>query len=223
VVAAAINEELATWLSGALWQRVSYLDSVSDGGIFFVLAAVALTLWIAEFSFTPPTDLKQRKTKPVSSLQTKSILVTAFLAAWWSAYPHIRSPVLPHPLPESFHHPKFPLIIHSSVQSTTGLIVVGEALPPPSYDGKDDTQMHSVRYLRASHSILGGLWMGSKIGAIHDIPPIVDSFGTPLGDSIYATFVLQEAVRLINSTTKGKSESWENALIMYVDQIFSWK
>lgn len=37
-----------------------------------------------------------------------------------------------------------------------------------------------------------------------------------IGDSIYATFVLQEAARLINSTATGKAESWKDALIMYV-------
>jgi len=124
------------------------------------------------------------------------------------------SPVLPHPLQQPYTHPIFPLRIHSSVQSITGLIVVGEALPPPSYAGEDDNEMHSLRYLRASHSILGGVWMGAKVAAIDNTPPITDSYGTPLGDSIYSAFVLQEAVRLVNSTPKGEKGTWENALVM---------
>jgi hypothetical protein len=125
------------------------------------------------------------------------------------------SPVLPHPLRQPYTHPMFPLRIHSSVQSKTGLIIVGEALPPPSYAGEDDNEMHSLRYLRASHSILGGVWMGAKVAAIDNTPFLTDSYGTSLGDSIYSAFVLQEAVRLVNSTTKGKNGVWENALVMY--------
>jgi hypothetical protein len=111
-------------------------------------------------------------------------------------------------------HPSFPLVIHSSVQSNTGLIVVGEALPPPSYQGGPDQEMHSLRYLRASHSLLGGVWMGHKVATLDDVPPQVDSYGTALGDSIYGTFVLQEAVRLVNSSSR--AGKWERALVMYV-------
>lgn len=132
------------------------------------------------------------------------------------AYPILKSPVLPHPLKQPYLHPDFPLLVHSSVQSVTGLISVGEALPPPKFNGEPDEEMHSVRWLRADHSILGGVWMGAKIGVIDDTPPLEDAFGTMLGDSIYSTFVLQEAVRMVNSTAKAKKGDLNNALIMYV-------
>jgi len=74
--------------------------------------------------------------------------------------------------------------------------------------------MHSTRYLRASHSLLGGVWTHDNVRVLDDKPPISDSFGNLLGDSIYSAFVLQEAVRLVNSTTAGKEEEWRNALIM---------
>jgi len=149
-------------------------------------------------------------------MKIKSALLVVSAALWWSVEPYLSPPVLSHPLKEAYTHPSAPLQIHSSVQSTTGLIVVGEALPPPGYIYSDehDQEIHSVRYLRASHSILGGVWVGRKVTMLGDMPALVDSFGTRLGDSIYSTFVLQEAVRLINSTERGKTGSLENGLIM---------
>ncbi len=138
-----------------------------------------------------------------------------FLALSSSIYPNLRSPVLPHPLKELYTHPSFPLQIHSSVQSTTGLIVVGESLNPAPNASERDQTMSNVRYLRAAHSILGGVWMGPKIMSIDNVPPIRDSYGTPLGDSIYGAFTLQEAARLVNSTAKGP----ENVLIMQVPSV----
>ena len=123
--------------------------------------------------------------------------------------PAIRAPTLRHPLSEPYSHPKYPLRILSSVQSTTGLVVVGEALPPTT--GEGITAIQSMRYLRASHSLLGGVWIGDQVPITDDV---VDSQGTPLGDSIYAAFVLQEAARLVDSTDMGKDGKWENALIM---------
>ncbi|KAG6880167.1 hypothetical protein C0992_004619 [Termitomyces sp. T32_za158] len=142
--------------------------------------------------------------------QIKGILVVASIALWGSTYRYLASPVLPHPLPETYYRPNTSITIHSSVQSVTGLIVVGEARDPPDYDNSDQG-LHSVRYLRASHSILGGVWMGSKIMTLDHAAPIEDAFGTPLGDSIYSTFVLQEAIRLVNSTGK---EEWDNGLLI---------
>jgi hypothetical protein len=164
-----------------------------------------------------PSRPRRPKSKVLlTALQIKTVLLVAFAALWWSVYPYLLSPVLPHPLKQTYTHPSFPLQVHSSVQSTTGLIVVGEALAPLKHMHSDGhgQDMYSVRYLRASHSILGGVWMGSKLVTIGDVPVVSDSFGTPLGDSIYSAFVLQEAVRLIDSTTKGRTNSLENGLIM---------
>jgi hypothetical protein len=112
---------------------------------------------------------------------------------------YLAAPTLPRPLVEPYVHPTENIRIHSSVQSNTGLIVVGEAL--------------GARYLRASHSLLGGVWLGDRVKGMNDQPPGgFDAQGEPLGDSIYSTFVLQEAARLVNS----RSTTPENALIMYV-------
>lgn len=121
---------------------------------------------------------------------------------------------MPHPLREKYTHPSYPLEILSSVQSKTGLIVVGEALPPTGHLPGADPDMHSLRYLRASHSILGGVWMYGNVATLDGYSPTTDSYGTPLGDSIYSTFVLQETIRMVNSTEKGKTDTWDNALIM---------
>lgn len=137
----------------------------------------------------------------------------AFGAVWWSTHSYFSNPILPHPLHQTFTHPKYPLQILSAEQSITGLITVGQALPPPDYRGENVQEFHSARYLRASHSILGGVWTHENVRVLDNESPISDSFGVLLGDSIYSAFVLQEAARLVNSTTAGK-EGELNALIM---------
>lgn len=185
---------------------------------------MAFNLWILSFK-----DIAQSKTPKSASKKSKSNkkevqvstfndtqkiagLAVAFNALWWTIYPQFGNPILPHPLPQTYVHPTYPLNILSAEQSVTGLITVGQWLPPPDYKGENDQHLHSARYIRADHSILGGVWTHDKVQVLDDEPPLTDSFGTPLGDSIYSTFVLQEAVRLVNSTdTAGK---WNNALIM---------
>lgn len=96
----------------------------------------------------------------------------------------------------------------------TGLISVAEWMSPKVKGGEYDNVLNSARYLRASHSILGGVWTHDKVAVLPGEEPLKDSFGTPLGDSIYSAFTLQEAARLVNSTTKGKENKWESALVM---------
>jgi hypothetical protein len=184
---------------------------------FLGLAGPAYAAWIWSSSMSPASSRPRRPKKKVfTASRIKIIPLLGFAGLWWFTHPYLSSPVLPHPLKHTYTHPSFPLQVHSSVQSKTGLIVVGEALAPPKYMHSDghDQDMYSVRYLRASHSILGGVWMGDKVVTLGDVPVVSDSFGSPLGDSIYSAFVLQEAVRLIDSTTKGRANSLENGLIM---------
>ena len=140
-------------------------------------------------------------------------LLVTFAAVWWGSHSYFANPILPHPLHQTFTHPSYPLQILSAEQSLTGLITVGQWLPPPNFEGENEPQMHSIRYLRASHSILGGVWTHDNVQVLDELP-ISDSFGVQLGDSIYSAFTLQEAVRLVNSTMTGKKEEWRNALIM---------
>jgi len=135
-------------------------------------------------------------------------MVVAFLAFWYNIHSFFDNPVLPHPLQKIYTHPKNPLRILSAEQSVTGLITVAEWLPPAHKEGDD--VMHSARYLRASHSLLGGVWIQEKVETIGNAEPVRDSRNTPLGDSIYATFVLQEAALLVNNA-KGV---WNNGLVM---------
>ncbi|KAJ7811131.1 spermidine synthase [Mycena olivaceomarginata] len=199
------------------WAQVSYLNTVSETQVVLSRSGCFhVNIWIVTFQVHHSAVPRKTKKKgssppsPTSRIFLRPLLLAIFNALWWRAHGFLASPVLPHPLPIAYLHPSFPLVIHSSVQSNTGLIVVGEALPPPSYQGGPDQEMHSLRYLRASHSLLGGVWMGHKVATLDDVPPQVDSYGTALGDSIYGTFVLQEAVRLVNSSSR--AGKWERAL-----------
>ncbi|KAJ7241892.1 S-adenosyl-L-methionine-dependent methyltransferase [Mycena haematopus] len=179
------------------WTRVSYLNTVSETQVFLGLAAALFNIWIVTFQVprsAVPKKTKKKASSPTSPILVRPLLFVIFNAFWWKTHGFLASPVLPHPLPTPYFHPSFPLVIHSSVESTTGLIVVGEALHLPS------------------HSLLGGVWMGGKIATLGDVPPQVDSYGTALGDSIYGTFVLQEAVRLVNSSSR--AGKWERALVI---------
>ncbi|KAG2366155.1 hypothetical protein BDR07DRAFT_1274945, partial [Suillus spraguei] len=82
-------------------------------------------------------------------------------------------------------------------QSKTGIVVVGEILPPAD---RSSIPLHSIPYLRVSHSLLGGVWIGDQVATIDSFPPLTDQDITPLGDSIYCAFVLQKAVRLVSGT-----------------------
>lgn len=138
--------------------------------------------------------------------------MVGFLAIWYKIHTFFGNPVLPHPLPNIYTHLSYPLRILSSEQSITGLVTVAEWLPP-SNDWEDEEIMHSARYLRASHSLLGGVWINKKVETIGNVEPVRDSNNNPLGDSIYAAFVLQEAGLLVNNT-KIRNGPWKNALIM---------
>ncbi|KAG9127703.1 hypothetical protein FRC07_010626 [Ceratobasidium sp. 392] len=75
--------------------------------------------------------------------------------------------------------------------STTGTVVIAENL------------VDNFRFMRCDHSLLGGAWIPGSRGRI---------YGNGLGDSIYTTFVVQEAVRLVDRPSHDKSQ--ENALVI---------
>ena len=132
------------------------------------------------------------------------VAATVFLIVLSLTQPPLR--ILSFP----YVHPTSPIRILSSSQSVTGRIVVGEDLN------------HGFRYLRADHSILGGVWIGDKVVRIGEDGKMqragdvqgsglfrTDIHGAKLGDSIYSAFVLQEGARLHRSEMEQK-----NALIM---------
>ncbi|KAG6830315.1 hypothetical protein H0H92_001250 [Tricholoma furcatifolium] len=170
---------------------------------FVSLAAISWCLAVYKHPVAHPKRVKNTSLSPTVS---KAIIITVSIVSWALTFPFLASPILPHPLPAPYTRPNSNIKIHSAVQSVTGLILVGEALPPPEDDNAEVPELHSVRYLRASHSILGGVWMDSKVNVLEHKAPPLDSFGTPLGDSIYSAFVLQEAVRLVDGKKKKKKE-----------------
>ncbi len=105
--------------------------------------------------------------------------------------------------------------ILSSVRSPySGVILVGEVLPPTPEELEvgDIIEPRSLRYLRAGHSLLGGVWIGDRVYRKDGLGPLAfDQDLTPLGDSIYSAFVTQEAVRLV---TMEEGSAQQNALIM---------
>lgn len=118
-----------------------------------------------------------------------------------SIHSHFRTGQLKAP----YVHPSGNVTILSSRQSTTGVIVVGETGP--------GNEPHSrIRYLRSSHSLLGGVWTNERATVMDTALATHDAAGDQLGDSIYSAFVLQEAVRLINSTSRGNDWSGSEAL-----------
>ncbi|KAG7449478.1 spermidine synthase [Guyanagaster necrorhizus] len=209
---------IALRITKKFWSQCTALNALSESFIFLVLSVVFLCLSITQMDISPaPTPkssskIQQRKSATsFTPLQTKFIILSLAAALSYTIYPKLYSPVLPHPLPQPYTHPSYPLQIHSSVQSTTGLIVVGQALTLSSDPDHPDNQMSHVRYLRAAHSFLGGVWMGPKVMTMEGVAPLHDSHNHRLGDSIYGVFTLQEAARLVNSTAKNE---WENALVI---------
>lgn len=77
----------------------------------------------------------------------------------------------------------------------------------------------NYRYLRAGHSLLGGLWTGSKAHPPSDKSPKSTLAPINIGDSIYSAFVLQEGILLFERTFP-EDEDWtakqNKALVMYV-------
>ncbi|KZV65795.1 hypothetical protein PENSPDRAFT_689537 [Peniophora sp. CONT] len=128
--------------------------------------------------------------------------------------PQLLPPTLPHPLLEPYHAPGSPVRILSSVQSLTGLVVVGESLPTANAKaGASEEYPSELRYLRTAHSILGGTWVGSKVARAPGTAD-VDALGSPIGDSIYNAFIVQEAIRLVDTTDRDITPGEENALII---------
>jgi hypothetical protein len=139
------------------------------------------------------------------------LVVLILLPPLWLLNP----PLVPQPMTGPYEHANFPLRILSSVPSVTGRIVVGESLPSQEWvPGAPKRQLPSLRYLRASHSILGGVWIGDKVVTRANSAPLRDAEGTPLGDPIYGAFVLQGAVLLADKTDRAIRSGQEKALVM---------
>ncbi|KAG0148691.1 hypothetical protein CROQUDRAFT_654524 [Cronartium quercuum f. sp. fusiforme G11] len=82
-------------------------------------------------------------------------------------------------------------------QSVTGLVAVGEYTVPETGE--------EFRYLRCDHSLLGGLWTGpARESAKARGLALSEGQVMDRAESIYATFVLQEAIRLVDRPTPAR-------------------
>jgi hypothetical protein len=95
-------------------------------------------------------------------------------------------------------------------ESTTGVITVTENLIDNEW----------ARLLRCDHSLLGGLWIGQArrvVAQENGVRQIdskkMDAEVLQLSDSVYATFLIQEAVRLVDRHSDFDSNQ-QTALIM---------
>lgn len=99
-------------------------------------------------------------------------------------------------------------------KSVTGWISVGE-YDVPGPDGDEDLTM---RYLRADHSLLGGLWVGHSRT---ELARRTGSRRSPAekdvvrnAESIFSTFLLQEIVRLVVRPPELPYKKPEQGLVM---------
>lgn len=183
-----------------------------------IIGGISIALYACS---SPPASVTSFLTRqrnldePLSAVSSSwffRLVILTLPALLWLSNP----PLLPQPMTEPYTHPNIPLRILSSIPSVTGRIVVGEFLPSDSWvPGTSGQYPTSFRYLRASHSILGGVWIGDNVSTRDNSDPTLDATGTPLGDSIYSAFVLQEAVRLFDTSDRAVRSGQEKALFMY--------
>ena len=103
----------------------------------------------------------------------------------------------------------------ASRKSVTGWISVGEYdMPGLGSDGDDST----MRYLRADHSLLGGLWVGHSRT---ELARRTGSRRSPAekdvvrnAETIFSTFLLQEIVRLVVRPPELPAKKPEQGLVM---------
>ncbi|TCD69885.1 hypothetical protein EIP91_005962 [Steccherinum ochraceum] len=153
---------------------------------------------IENLATSPPT--KSTPQKPAQSAFSKHSWRTMILPSIPLLINFGLPPTLVKPLTQPWDHPSAPLRVLSSVRTPySGVVVVGDILPPRTPEEASNlTYPTSLRYMRAGHSLLGGTWIGDKaIARDRNGHVAIDESGTPLGDSIYSTFVLQEAARLV--------------------------
>jgi hypothetical protein len=104
-------------------------------------------------------------------------------------------------------------------ESSTGLITVSENLINGEWS----------RLLRCDHSLLGGLWIGparraiAKDSGVARIESVeMDAKAIERAESVYATFLIQEAVRLVDrSPEAGGGSQKQAALVMLVAHLLA--
>ncbi|TFK55593.1 S-adenosyl-L-methionine-dependent methyltransferase [Heliocybe sulcata] len=214
--------------NSAYFSWLTFLNSIPNEFILYALSVIGVILWgisdrISQASApdenektskpgkdgktkssdknTKPKDKAKQKRQSTGGLSFQQMYLLPLILALPYLQSYIRPPTLLRPLMEAHSHSSYPLRILSSTQSTTGVIVVGESLSVPAalFGEVPENHIENIRYLRAGHSLLGGVWINDKVAYKEgiqrsDVP--VDAHGQVLGDSIYAAFMLQEVARL---------------------------
>ncbi|KAI0082391.1 hypothetical protein K474DRAFT_1611352 [Panus rudis PR-1116 ss-1] len=224
-----------------VWRAIPLFSNIEEHIIFSLLGGTAITLWLVSPFLTASVPASGAATA-IEGIKAKGSPVTRVKNSSMQSSPQkkmpakrsgnnswrilalpvvpflissMKPPTLPKPLLEPYVLPNASLRILSSVRSSfSSVVVVGEVLPPSREDVESGNvhEPHSLRYLRAGHSLLGGVWIGDRVFRRDASGPLmVDSNGTALGDSIYGTFVMQEAVRLVERPPKAEED---NALII---------
>ncbi|GAA5928483.1 hypothetical protein JCM1841_003671 [Sporobolomyces salmonicolor] len=176
------------------------------------LALVAISLFAAR-AYTPRPP-RSRHTSPAQLQQFDScalrlsIFVGVLALAQLVAQSSTHCPTSPRALPS----PTSSSHVLASKKSTTGWVVVGEQSVP----GPNGAEGYRFRFLRADHSLLGGLWTGvselelkkKRLGRVTE-EEIVQR-----AESIYSTFILQEIIRLVKAPDDLARQSPEQGLII---------
>ncbi|GAA5973491.1 hypothetical protein JCM21900_001812 [Sporobolomyces salmonicolor] len=176
------------------------------------LALVAISLFAAR-AYTPRPP-RSRNTSPAqlqhfdSCALRLSIFVGVLALAQLVAQSSTHCPTSPRALPS----PTSSSHVLAAKKSTTGWVVVGEQSVP----GPNGAEGYRFRFLRADHSLLGGLWTGvselelkkKRWGRVTE-EEIVQR-----AESIYSTFILQEIIRLVKAPADLARQSPEQGLII---------
>ncbi|KAI0700725.1 S-adenosyl-L-methionine-dependent methyltransferase [Cytidiella melzeri] len=194
-----------------LWPMIANLRESTERDILVYIGFGVLLVWIAA-PFLPKVNLDEAAAKPqIQSSGSGNLLRIAMLPLLPYLFTLLHSPTLPKPLLEPFVHPNASLRILYSVSSPfSGVVVVGDIPPPTAAEIQRGHvfEPHSMRYLRAGHSLLGGVWTGERAYRKDGKGPLgLDANLNPLGDSIYTAFNLQEAARLVETSVKSEQEN----------------
>ncbi|GAA5876242.1 hypothetical protein JCM16303_007067 [Sporobolomyces ruberrimus] len=101
--------------------------------------------------------------------------------------------------------------ILASKKSLTGYISVGEQEVP----GPNGATGYRFRYLRADHSLLGGLWTGvSEMELRRSGSRVTEEEIVKRAESIYSTFIVQELVRLVETPEDLPRQAREQGLVI---------
>ncbi|GAA5978870.1 hypothetical protein JCM5350_004852 [Sporobolomyces pararoseus] len=196
---------LPNWLIPSIWllnivlHRLEVVPSIlGTVPTCYILQLQGIFLiFIALFATHPslnqvPRSSHRRQSTPRSLLSRIVLFALAIgfahIVATSSTHCPTSTRLLPLPTPSSH--------ILATQKSLTGVIVVGEQEIP----GPNGAEGYRFRYLRADHSLLGGLWTGVCEMELKRLrSEVTEEEVVQRAESIYSTFILQELIRLVET------------------------